>query len=322
MSDLKDDLPTAMIMAAFTGISWYIAIELNVRLALSIRRRGLYFWSVFLCAWGVLLQPLVIILVNFGIWKPGHASVSLIYLTWWILVVPQSFVLYSRLHLFMEAKPLRWVRFSIVSVSIAFSVPTVVLGVLAQTNMSATLSRPNLAWDKVQLAVFFTQETLLSLLYIRETQKHLKRTAPLHSQDGSSRRVLKHLIYINVLIICLDISLMGMCYSNLFYLQGHYKPCVYGIKLRMEFAILNQLRSTLQSSRPRYSYNRDSRGHRPRSTSDSGLQLTDRSTSLDIMPHKPSGAAAAAAATAVRDMPLRAIPRGQVRQRATEPRKP
>ena len=131
MADLKDDLPTAMTMAAFTGISWYVAIELNVRLALSIRRRGLYFWSVFLCAWGVLLQPLVIILVNFGIWRPGHASVSLIYLTWWILVVPQSFVLYSRLHLFMEAKPLRWVRFSIVSVSIAFSVPTVVLGVLA-----------------------------------------------------------------------------------------------------------------------------------------------------------------------------------------------
>ena len=132
MADLKDDLPTAMITAAFAGISWYIAVELNVRLWFaSRRRRGLYFWSVLLCSWGVLTQPLVILLVNFGIWKPNPGSITVIYLSWWILVIPQSFVLYSRLHLFMKEAQLRWVLYLIVFNTIAFSVPTVVVGVLA-----------------------------------------------------------------------------------------------------------------------------------------------------------------------------------------------
>lgn len=69
MASLKDDLPTAMTAAAFAGISWYIAVELNVRLAFTIRGGRLYFWSVLLCSWGVLTHTLVILLVNFGVWK-------------------------------------------------------------------------------------------------------------------------------------------------------------------------------------------------------------------------------------------------------------
>jgi len=132
MADLKDDLPTAMVSGAFAGISWYIAVELNVRLFLSgMRRRGLYFWSVLLCSWGVLIHPLAILLVNFEVWKPNPGSITVIYLSWWILVIPQSFVLYSRLHLFIPPARLRWVLYLIIFDTVAFSVPTLVVGVLA-----------------------------------------------------------------------------------------------------------------------------------------------------------------------------------------------
>ncbi|PVI05786.1 hypothetical protein DM02DRAFT_639173 [Periconia macrospinosa] len=249
MAALKDDLPTAMIAAAFAGISWYIGVELNVRLYMSrLRRSGLYFASVLLCSWGVLSQPVLILLVNFGIWKPSPGSITAIYLSWWILVVPQSFVLYSRLHLFIPDARLRWILYLIVFNAIVFSIPTVVVGVLAQSVLASKLTKPNLALDKAQLAVFFTQETFLSLLYIRETRVHLKRVAPLHDNESAHRRVMHHLILINIFIICLDISLIGVCYSSLFYVQGHYKPCVYAIKLRLEFTILNDLRTTLQAS--------------------------------------------------------------------------
>lgn len=100
--DIRDDLPMSMTMAAFAGISWYIGAEINTSLFLLFKRRwGLYFWSCALCSWGVILQPLFIILADFGVWTDLRGSITMIYLTWFIMVVPQSWVLYSRLNLLM-----------------------------------------------------------------------------------------------------------------------------------------------------------------------------------------------------------------------------
>ena len=111
--------------------------------------------------------------------------------------------------------------------------------------MITKLGTANLIWDKIQLAAFFIQETLIALLYIRETALHLKNMSLLGSDRKTTRRVLRHLIYVNVFIICLDCSLIGLCYAGFFFLQGFYKAAIYAIKLRTEFTILNQLRSTL-----------------------------------------------------------------------------
>lgn len=45
--------------------------------------------------------------------------------------------------------------------------------------------------------------------------------------------------------IYLDCSLIGLRYADLFFMQGFYKAAEYAIKLRTEFTVLNQLRSTL-----------------------------------------------------------------------------
>lgn len=120
--------------------------------------------------------------------------------------------------------------------------------------MSTKLGKPNLIWDKVQLAAFFTQETIIGLLYIRETRSHLKNVALLASNRETTRRVLHHLIYVNIFIIALDCSLIGLCYAGFFFLQGFYKATIYAIKLRTEFTILNQLRSTLPGRSGHESY--------------------------------------------------------------------
>jgi hypothetical protein len=54
--------------------------------------------------------------------------------------------------------------------------------------------------------------------------------------------MLWQLIYANILIIALDIALVGIQCANLFQLQGAFKRCVYGIKLKVEFVIFNRLR--------------------------------------------------------------------------------
>ncbi|EMR63467.1 putative integral membrane protein [Eutypa lata UCREL1] len=259
--DIKKDLPMSMTMAAFSGISWYIGAEINTSLFMRFkRRRGLYFWSCALGSWGVILQPLFIILADFGVWHHLTGSITMIYLTWLIMVVPQSWVLYSRLHLIMhEEAALRWIS--------------------SHYPQQATSTNPNLfhintIWDRLQLIVFFVQETSLSILYIYQARKFLRDSSLLHRSYSSSsaltptapsprpggknpdhnhnrtsdtNQVLYHLIYTNLLIIALDATLLGIQCADLFYLQGAFKPCVYGVKLKVEFVILNRLIKSLRS---------------------------------------------------------------------------
>nr|ABV57816.1 hypothetical protein [Claviceps fusiformis] len=266
MNDITKDLPMSMTIAAFTGISWYIGVEINISLFLLFkRRRGLYFWSCALSSWGVILQPLFIILADFGVWKDAVPSIVMIYLTWLIMVIPQSWVLYSRLHLLMRtASFLGIIKFVLMFNSIVFSIPTIVIGTLAQsTNINPNLSSFNLIWDRIQLVVYFVQETSLSVLYIFQTRTYLRGRAPLREQSWSGpstlqgndyprsqttdqKTVLWQLIYANGLIIALDIVLLGIQCANLFHLQGAFKPCVYGMKLKIEFVILNRLIDIIQ----------------------------------------------------------------------------
>ncbi|KAI8953638.1 integral membrane protein [Xylaria longipes] len=255
MDSVKDDLPMAMTMAAFAGISWYIGAELNVSLFLFFkRRRGLYFWSCALGSWGVILQSLFIILADFGVWTDLKGSITFIYLSWVLMVIPQSWVLYSRLYLLMQHDSmLRWVRAALIFNTIVFGITTIPLGILAQTVMPS-LNPVNVVWDRLQTTVFFAQETVLSILYIWQTRKYLADLSPLLDQSqisidsstaraktGKTKTMLHHLIYINLLIISLDIALLGVQYANLFYLQGAFKPAIYGVKLKLEFVILNRL---------------------------------------------------------------------------------
>ncbi len=121
-----------------------------------------------------------------------------------------------------------------------------------------------MTWDRVQLTVFFVQETALSLLYIWQARQYLRSSSLLSQPQLDSRtaagsnnpaytdprsetkRVLMQLIFANVLVIALDIALLGVQYAGLFYLQGAFKPCVYGVKLKVEFAILNRLVETVR----------------------------------------------------------------------------
>lgn len=80
---------------------------------------------------GVILQPLFIILADFNIWRNHTAAITFIYLTWVIMVVPQSWVLYSRLHLVVHNNSkLNMLMVILCFTSVILTVPTVVMGIL------------------------------------------------------------------------------------------------------------------------------------------------------------------------------------------------
>lgn len=123
------------------------------------------------------------------------------------------------------------------------------------TSIDPDLPRVNSIWDRTQTTAFFVQETSLNILYIWQTRKFLRDTGLLRrstfqptsqSRTADEVSLLYQLIYINVFVICLDIVLLIIQFTFVFYVQGAFKPCVYGIKLKAEFMILNRLVDSLQ----------------------------------------------------------------------------
>src|SRR5580700_10626434 len=75
---------------------------------------------------------------------------------------------------------------------------------------SATLGPINLVWDRIQLTVFFVQETILSTIYVVLTWRHLKNFSIFGLDGSKGRQVMKHLIFANLVVIFLDIALLAI----------------------------------------------------------------------------------------------------------------
>jgi hypothetical protein len=90
---------------------------------------GVYFWSCALCSWGILVHPLAILLADFMVIADTRVSIPLIYVTWWIMTMAFSVVMWSRLHLIMpNTRHLRWVLYMIIFTTVCISIPSMVIG--------------------------------------------------------------------------------------------------------------------------------------------------------------------------------------------------
>jgi hypothetical protein len=70
---------------------------------------------------------------------------------------------------------------------------------------------------------------------------------------------MTHLIYVNIMVILMDVTLLGTEYSGHYEIQTTYKAAVCSVKLKMEFSILNQLPEITQGNH-QASYPRSSNG--------------------------------------------------------------
>jgi len=106
--------------------------------------------------------------------------------------------------------------------------------------------------EKIQVTGFCIQEFIISGLYVYATREILKPGETF--QKKRFRRVMRHLILVNILVILMDITLLGTEYANLYDIQITLKGTLYSIKLRIEFSILNQLRSIVRPSGSSYDH--------------------------------------------------------------------
>lgn len=238
---------TFMAMAAFTAVAWYNVMELNIQVFLTFKRhRGLYFWSLLISSYGCVLHALGFLLKFFGLTPNNYVfiSVTIITIGWYCMVTGQAVVLYSRLHLVVrEQKVLRGILAMIIVDAFCFHIPTTVLTYGCNSKDYKRYLDIFDVVERLQMTAFCIQEFIISGVYVYSTIKLLR---PVY--HGRTRKVMMQLIWINSIIIAMDVVLLGMEYSSFYEIEATMKAMVYSIKLKLEFAVLNQLMTLANSS--------------------------------------------------------------------------
>lgn len=230
-----------LTIACFIAIALYNVAELNfITFGTFKTRQNLYFWSFLISTWGIAVYSIGFLLKDLQLSSQSVMFVTLIIVGWCCMVTGQSVVLYSRLHLIVrDQNILRLVLAMIIFNAVICHVPIAVMVSGANSNNPGPFLMPYSIYEKVQVTIFFIQELTISGLYIVQTVKILRPEGNIRRK--ASRKVMTHLIYVNAIIVVLDITILGLEYSGLYDIQTAYKALVYSLKLKLEFSILNQL---------------------------------------------------------------------------------
>lgn len=242
-------LPILMTMGAFLTIALYNVIELNFLIFATFRkRRGLYFWSLIVATWGIAPHGVGFIFKFFQVITSDVASAAIVGVGWACMVIGQSVVLYSRLHLIVQdINRTRWVLYMITFDAVIFGCPIIILALGANSKRPDRFLNTFVTFDKIQIIVFSVQEGIISGIYIYETIRLLgyggnQRGAPI-------RKLFWHLIIVNVVVLVFDVTLIATQFSGHYEIQTTYKTAVYSVKLKIEFSVLNRLVQVVKDGR-------------------------------------------------------------------------
>ncbi|KAJ5384173.1 hypothetical protein N7517_002084 [Penicillium concentricum] len=202
------------------------------------RYRGLYFWSMQIAAWGILLHALPAQTVYTGVVSPIIMSAP--FLVGWIcMVTGQAVVLYSRLHLVVaDIRHVQWVLWMIIANFFVLHVP---MSILYCLNLRHNLPFDHSAtiYDRIQVVVFAIQDTVICAIYAREALRALKPVFEAKGRQG--RGIIYRIVFANIFGIVLNALILAAEFK-LHYIAISFKTVVYSIKLKLEFHALMQLR--------------------------------------------------------------------------------
>ncbi|KAL6924252.1 hypothetical protein FSST1_001526 [Fusarium sambucinum] len=235
--ELSHLLPIAVCM----GISLYNVLELNLAILTTFKtRKSLYFWSFVAATNGIAPHTIGFLLKNLCSSDNFILYISLISVGWALMVTGHSLVLYSRLHLiFWNQFYLRLVLAMIITNVVVMHIPIIILMFGANSSATNPWVHPYQIYEKIQVTVFFSQELIISALYIKACFSFFSSEELLHGKGV--QRMRRHLLIVNVVIILLDIPILVLEFADFYDFQTAYKTIVYSIKLKLEFHLLNRL---------------------------------------------------------------------------------
>jgi len=288
--------PVALTLIVFIGIALYNVIELTLVIFTTFKRRdGLYFYSLLVATWGIAPYAIGFFLKFYNITTSKTLYLTLIAVGWPCkfltlcvaeqenfaestgMITGQSLVLYSRLHLVYRnsVDKGKWVLMMIIVNATICHIPIIVLLYGANSSKPEPFLTPYSIYEKVQITIFFIQEVCISGLYLFKTSKLLRAEESIRGRNA--RTVMTHLIWVNVMIIIVDITLLAIEYAGYYDIQTVYKAAVYSVKLKMEFSILNRLLDLFQGRIHDSSSDPRSRSHTTTAHGGIGKKATLRS---------------------------------------------
>jgi hypothetical protein len=179
-----------------------------------------------------------------------------------IMVPGQSLVLYSRLHLISSNdKLLRVIFWTILTTAVVLCVPTVTLNLRQYTKHPEAYTRGYVIMEKVQMSIFTAQEVFISLFYFWEIRRVLQviasshtisftpysKTNTLSTNANTTRKSMWQLVAMNVLLLILDAVLLTVEFQNFYMIETTFKSLVYSTKLKVEFAVLSQIKGAMRT---------------------------------------------------------------------------
>lgn len=99
----------ALVICSFLSIVWYNVTELTVLIQTFFKRyAGFYYYSLLVATWGIFFHELSMFLkfyhINESIPGDNIANTVIVWTGWVMMVTRESIVLYSRLHLVVQAR--------------------------------------------------------------------------------------------------------------------------------------------------------------------------------------------------------------------------
>jgi hypothetical protein len=247
LSETENKIIVGVIILYTIGA--YSGLEVGISsLDLFKRHRGLYFVSMQIASWGVVLDAipsLVLFVVAAPQTKLGLTITAAI--GWGCMVNAQHFVLYSRLHLILpDITRFRWIIWVIIINGVAVFVTMVTL------TFGSGLGNDNFRFaipifTRTQVFMLQVPELIICTIYIREVRRALGPIIAIRGKEG--RNVITHLIIINMILIFLS-GVDIVTTVTVPTLADPSRTVLYGLKLKLEYAILKNLRSFLSSRTP------------------------------------------------------------------------
>jgi hypothetical protein len=243
---LIENISIIQIISMFS-IGAYNALETGIAVFDSFTHyRGLYFWSMQVASWGILVHAIPA-MIRFLSQSSNLAMSIPFILGWYAMVTGQAVVLYSRLNILAKTPwKLRWVLWMIVANFFLLHIPMTVL-FYGLNSGESEFTRPAAIYDRIQVTGFCLQELVLSGVYIHQALETRRDKRDLHRRDD--RKIIRHLLWINILVVVMNILLLVAEYK-LHYIEVSLKTVVYSIKLKLEFMVLNRMRSLAYAPPP------------------------------------------------------------------------
>lgn len=231
---------TALLVIVFLALAVWNALEVFIKIFRVFRSyHGVYFYSLIAASVGIVIHGLGYFIRNYDISDSAPLEITMACGGGMLMITGQSIVLWSRLHLISPGKRDRWLLWMIIADCIIVQGGATTLFAGSNSSNPGPWLKVYAKWEIFQVTWFFVQECVISGLYIYRTFILMRSSAAFRGPDA--KRVFNHLIFVNIVVIALDVTILAFQYAGLYEVQTAWKTLAYAVKLKLEFDILNQL---------------------------------------------------------------------------------